>query len=472
MALHIRAGAGYPLFYYGQSYMGTLEPFSVAALMALVGERPIALRLVPLGYFLLTLGVCGLIIRRHFQAGSVRLFLFFLIAPTAFSVIWTLKARGGYVTGLFLAVVYLLLLLEYRRRSGPLLGVALGFVFGFSLYLNPAMVPALAAPTVVAWLDAGRPGRFRVAAWGPIVVGLLMGVAPVLVHRLLVDGPHRIPGGLSGKFSLERLHLLFLELLPLAGGHLVGTARLPSWETLVPPGPASTRMAEVVLLGANTLAFAAVTYAARRDYWDLLRLRRRRYPPEFYVLTILPAVMVILAVTLLRDLLIVRYLMAATVLLAFYLAAFYRMLEARAATLAYGFAAVVLLSGLGANQHFLRDQDDRRYTATARVLTDRGEDARPLVQFLQARGLSRGYADYWLQWKLVFLSRESLIYTAYDSERYPPYREAVAGEPRPTFIYRVEALTDPQARLAELRAAYGVDYVVERVGRCLVFFAG
>ena len=73
--------------------------------MAVFGDRATVLRIVPLIYFLLTLGICCLIIRRQFEEGSINRFLFFMIAPSAFSIIWTMKARGGHIEAVFLSLL-------------------------------------------------------------------------------------------------------------------------------------------------------------------------------------------------------------------------------------------------------------------------------------------------------------------------------------------------------------------------------
>ena len=133
---------------------------------------------------------------------------------------------------------------------------------------------------------------------------------------------------------------------------------------------------------------------------------------------------------------------------------------------------MVLISGLVANQHFLKDADDHNYSSTVRVLTDRGEDVRPVVQFLQANQLYYGYCSRWLQWKLVFLSKEALIYSAFSRNRYQPYQERVGAQPRPTFIYRESNIPDQNAQLIELEAKYNASYSVEQVDQYLIFFAG
>ena len=48
MAKHIIEGRGIPVFYYGQHYMGSLEPLLVAAAFSIFGSSSLVLRAVPL----------------------------------------------------------------------------------------------------------------------------------------------------------------------------------------------------------------------------------------------------------------------------------------------------------------------------------------------------------------------------------------------------------------------------------------
>ena len=196
MGLHILAGESLPIFYYGQSYLGTLEPFSVAAFMAVFGEHAAVLRIVPLIYFLLTLGVCGLIIRRQFQKSSINLFLLFMVAPSAFSVIWTMKARGGHIEAVFLSLLYLLLLFENRKKRQRALVWAMGFLFGFCLYINALTLPFLFLTTAIYWLESyGRP-RMRWWERWPVLAFFLLGIFPLILHRILSDVPPSSPFGM------------------------------------------------------------------------------------------------------------------------------------------------------------------------------------------------------------------------------------------------------------------------------------
>ena len=448
--------------------------------MAIFGEGAAVLRIVPLIYFLLTLGICSLIIRRQFEKSSINLFLFFMVVPSAFSVIWTMKARGGFIEAVFLSLLYLLLLFENRRKHQRALVWTMGVLFGFCLYINALTLPFLLLTTIIYWLESdGRPRLPWRERW-PILVFFLLGIFPLILHTIFNDVPPAAsrlvassPYGI-GWPGLQKVQLLFFQVIPLAWGLLVGSPSWTAWGVpLEPSSWTSTKVAELFLLISNALAFIVVTYAYRFDYWDLIRLRRRKYSCECYLMTILPAFGFVLLVSMrFADIQGVRYLIFATVLMAFYQLELFKILNTRSSTLANSFAAIVLISGLFANQHFLRDTTDQNYSSTVEVLTDRGEDVRSVVRFLEENQLSYGYCSHWLQWKLIFLSRESLIYSAFSANRYRPYRERVDAQLGPTYIYRESKILDRNAQLIELEEKYNARYSVEQIDHYLIFFAG
>lgn len=152
MAKHIAEGKEFPLFYYGQHYMGALEAYFAALLFSLIGTTPLALQLVPM--------VCSLIVvvllfflGRAIAGERAGLFsaAFAAIPPPAF-LIWNLKARGGFIEVLLLGVVALLLAQRWLSSEShrPRLVALLGFVCGIGWWVNNQMLYFMAAIAVSA----------------------------------------------------------------------------------------------------------------------------------------------------------------------------------------------------------------------------------------------------------------------------------------------------------------------------------
>lgn len=148
MARHILEG-DFPIFYYGQYYMGTLEAFLAALVFTIFGAGPFVLKLAPLIPF------CGFLIAHYFLAIKIAgrrvatmATLLLAVSPT-FLTIWSMKARGGYTILLLLGACALLIanrMLEtgYSRRDTALLGLVLGLAwwthFLSIVYIAPIII--------------------------------------------------------------------------------------------------------------------------------------------------------------------------------------------------------------------------------------------------------------------------------------------------------------------------------------------
>jgi len=106
-------------------------------------------------------------------------------------------------------------------------------------------------------------------------------------------------------------------------------------------------------------------------------------------------------------------------------------------------------------------------------------DMPAVIDFLIARGETRGYSNYWVTFPMAFLSGEKLIYSAalpyhldfkyttrYD--RYAPYREAVAASDRVAYITTKHPTLDEQLR-AQF-AALGVAFEEKAIGDFRIFY--
>lgn len=158
MARHMAQGTDFPLFFYGQSYMGSLEPSASALMFRLFGESGFTLGLGPAlfgcialwalwrwgrdaagawgGFLALLGGMFGPLMHFQFQAA----------------------ARGGYMVALAIEVLSLLLAgrmaATLRDGGAPRLRawIGLGLLAGVGLWSNLIVVPALAvAAILLAW---------------------------------------------------------------------------------------------------------------------------------------------------------------------------------------------------------------------------------------------------------------------------------------------------------------------------------
>ncbi|MFQ5491307.1 MAG: ArnT family glycosyltransferase [Phycisphaerae bacterium] len=190
MALDILDGAR-PLYYYGQGYLGTTEPFTAAGVFALLGATPLALRIAPLLLFALSLPVQLLVVSRWFGRSAAWWSVLFMALLPAPAALWTVKARGGF-TAVFLMGMVLVWTCQRAADSAGVRRRIWGFVSGAALGLgwwtNPMIVFYVVplAGLVIRRLNGVGPIGLRhcVAFTLPTTLGLLLGLTPVWIYRL------------------------------------------------------------------------------------------------------------------------------------------------------------------------------------------------------------------------------------------------------------------------------------------------
>ncbi len=119
MARHIVEGGSVPTFYYGQHYMGSLEPLCAAALFYLFGSSNVTLQLTPL---LFSLALIVLVHKLGCEVGGIaagRVAALLCAVPPVALVVWSYKARGGFIELLVIGAWAMLMLLRWLK-TGPM----------------------------------------------------------------------------------------------------------------------------------------------------------------------------------------------------------------------------------------------------------------------------------------------------------------------------------------------------------------
>src|SRR5881394_3024909 len=146
-----------PIFYPGQAYLGNLESYLVAVVFALTRASAVALRVVPFLFALIFIYLCFHLGAQLFEDERAGLLaaLVAAVAPMYF-VMWSVKARGGYIEALVLAQLALLWFHRWlspaRYAEGPQYTAArfeilppflFGLIAGYALWMNPITVYVL-----------------------------------------------------------------------------------------------------------------------------------------------------------------------------------------------------------------------------------------------------------------------------------------------------------------------------------------
>ncbi len=216
-ALHIITRGERPLFFYGQSYMGTIQAYLGAFFFLLLGPSTFALRLglvVLYAGFLLALYV---LTRLLYPKGVALTTVFFLCLGSSDTLIRQLMAIGGYLETLLFGTLSLLLAywlaLSFRRdaylneqRKRLVAYGCLGGVIGLGLWSDMLILPFVSSSLLLLLLFCRCELRTRASLFW--LLGLLVGSFPLLLFNI--------------QYPLENALITLWNLHSLSGTSLAG----------------------------------------------------------------------------------------------------------------------------------------------------------------------------------------------------------------------------------------------------------
>jgi hypothetical protein len=429
-ALHIAAGRDFPVFLYGQHYMGAVEAYLAAGLLALHGPSVFLLRLPLIALYVVFMVAMYRLTARLYTAW----FAVAVLGVLAFGADRVLKdqlvAHGGSAelkpVAALLVLTGLVLATGWRTRRG--LGFfCWGVLAGFAVWDHLLILPYLALAGAFLLARCWRELAGRMGGW--LVLGLLLGAAPLIGYNLVAA-----PGEDSVTVFLrqnsgpavpwaDRLDGGVLLGVPLSTGVcdpgscqpwqrtwgvlcvvLLATSCWLAVRTLrrTPAGAAQERARQ---LGRLVLALAALVSVAaytRSSAAGLTPMESARY------LSVLPVSVPAVLWPLWTVWGRLRWL---TVL-----------------------GSVVLVGAFG-----------WATVGTVRVAVPAARaDARTewaLLDALDAAGIRRLYTEYWTCNRLIFDSAERITCAVVGDDlragwdRYAPYRAALASDPRPWYVF-------------------------------------
>jgi hypothetical protein len=514
MARHVLAGE-HPIFFWGQLYKGVPEVYLSALVFRFSGSGIEPLKAVTLFLFGLYILLNFLLIERVFsRTVAVIASALSIAAPPAF-VHWTVSANAEIVLTMICGTLLLLALESWTRtRSRSALAMA-GASVGLGLWIQQYIlfyVLALAA----TWLASVPPGNHRKfirsffyreqPRWQRWVVWTLAVLATAYtafaIQAFLSDGIHVTLFGrtitATHPQKLIRIGLL-LGLAALSAGWLFRAGVRSAIRLLSAPGLGFT-------LGYAPVLWSVIAEGRFGALGPIGRTDARRFATLFPIFTheVLPILVGMKApdtqtlVTPSWWILPTLFCMAACLIAQ----RRYRHAEGPARDLIglcfFGWFVVVaviafLLSGsFGGSQTYRYlvilyaalpvifasgiIVMPRVYGSVVLIVLITGSIAQQakwyaaqpgdwmtpaLIRCLDQRGLYAAYADYWVSYKLTFVSEESIIVAPFTSgDRYPAYTRRVEREPVVASI----AVPPPAGRVVEEEFnCRGVPIVVSRL---------
>jgi hypothetical protein len=510
MARAIYAGREFPIFFWGQSYMGPLTPLLAAGvgwLLHLLGTEPaagpLALRIAAAAELLAAIVIYWAALRRAFDRATAMIVAAWLAAGPAYVFFFTIAPIGAEQMFLLTAIIFWVFV--RTGLTAPRHWFVFGLLCGIGWWLNQGVVFAIAGTLLVvllrsrAWAVARPQARFADRLllradrlqWRTEdrnVLLLLRAINVVLIVWLLDGALHDLGAPVTAFFFAAPLLdpavalLVFHLAVELAFGSGLRAAialMAKEWRSwTVPAGlfacGAVIGYAPVIIGGILHLyprsyglsvplqtPMAMLTHAAtaaRADFWNFIgaaggpfallaaigiaplfalavvRNRRRLgqlftlWPGDYGARGFAAATMALCAVFYVVSSRAhpgsVRYLVSALPML--YAFAAREMLRLRPRAIGVAVAAAVAI-GLAVPR---MEQARAVAAGHAEAYVGSAFDPRPVLRSIESQGYTVCYADYWIAYKLQWVSDERVRFVPFHSfDRTPAASRALEATP-------------------------------------------
>lgn len=467
MARHILYQGQWSTYYYGQNYLGPLEPASAALVMAVLGPTTFALRLAPLGYSIVFVGYTTAFARRAFGSIAARATALYLAFPPLFLATWSVKARGGYAEVIALGAMTLWIAVDLAERPHERnwRWIALGVLVGLEMWTDPLAV-VYAAPVCLYLLLRLRR---RLIRWTTpaAIAGTLAASFPMIRENMRTGGATlrdlAAPNAsqpLTISVALHNLSGVARTALPVLLGFLQGSSNHPRFE-------ASARAHHLVAslgsgIGVVTLLALAVLVAG-----SVVRSAQLKPTPADLLTWVAALSVALFAASQTESLHATepRYLLplySAVPLAGAFLA---RLGTARREVVPVALTLALIVNARGWREYVP--------SLAAPILSGHvvRADAPELSWTLETRGDHAFYADYWVVYSVAFTSRERVLGGVIDDDlrvgfnRYIPYAIVADQSASPAVVVLRGSLAEQRMRswLATNRATYAVGSVKDFV---------
>ena len=489
MARHILQGAR-PVFFYGQSYLGSLDAWLIAFAFLIFGQTVLAIRIAQTILYVGTIITTYLLGLKIFDKWVAACAALLLAIPTVLTTLYTTATLGGYGEVLLIGNILLLWTLRLietkpegsQRPFGFGSGLAEWFLFGLlagvgfwgfgflGIYFPPIAI-AILYHYFKSRKIVSRISFISLISFGSFIslisfafIGFALGIFPWWQATLFgaetiseLGGAH-LPEMTFGALSGPALR--FVNLIILGFPVIIGMR--PPWSVkwlALPLAP----LAIIVILGA--MVWAVLT--SRRDWRRAL------------LLGVSLTLMIAFVVTQFGLDPSGRYFLPLATPLALFTADLLKRVKQEHRRAAFGLLGALLIFNLWGNVEsaasppFITTQFDSIAQVDQRTMPQ-------LIQFLSEQGERRGYTNYWVEFPLAFLSREELIYESrlpYHEDfrhtprdnRYAPYSKTVTDTARVAYITTKHPALN--GRIRDGLNRLGVKFSEKQIGDYTIFYA-
>jgi hypothetical protein len=208
-----------PIFYYGQNFMGALDAYVSAPLLALWGPSSLALMFWGPAFSMVTLLLVYRSLGAVFRPLSVLVGLLYLAVPPATYLFRAGKGNLHYPLGMMLSALVLWLSMHIYKAASlrPLLLFAWGLAAGLAVWTNFQTMVVVIPCTL--FLLAGRLRQLRPLPVLATLAGVILGASPLIYYNLNHGLVHLSQTGVfHSDIVSTNLHELFFMALPTIMG--------------------------------------------------------------------------------------------------------------------------------------------------------------------------------------------------------------------------------------------------------------
>lgn len=477
MADHILAG-DWPVFFYGQAYMGSLDATLAAGLFAIFGRAVILIRALQSLLFLAIVVTSMQLTRR--ATGSILASIVtgvLLAIPVVNVTLYTTVSLGGYGEALLIGNLLLLVAFHWMDEGAVTYrtGFLWGFLAGIGLWAFGLTIVYVLPTGLVGvwkiWNSMSWPDRIR--RFSRIVLGVIVGMGPLIYWgvrnspQLLID--ELLGGAIRGTAPETGLHGILAHVVNLfLFGPTVVLGFRPPWSTewlgpalsIFPllfwsliPATIIQKIRSSKPLSRYSLVLAGVIVCTLSGF---IFTPFGNDPSGRYFLPLYPILSI-----------------GAGMLLGSFSAG---QAQRRLVMVLWAGTLVFNLWGNIKPGFFSEDKITTQFDAVTRI--DHGYD-QALIEFLIQQGEFTGYTNYWVAYPLAFQSQERLIFipalpyhpdlrhTERDN-RYQPYNDVISDSEQWAYITTRNPSLD--AWLLQGLSSLGAAWEEARVGDYHVFY--
>jgi len=198
MAKHILDGENF-IYFYGQSYMGSLDAYLVALGFLLFGVQVWVIRLIQVILYALVIIFWYLFVDISFQNKKIAfLSSLFLVFPAVNVVLYTTVSLGGYGEALLFGVIsfYVAALIakdtDINKKVNHVYSGLMGFLLGIGLYVNPISLTMIIPATLYAMWNIIKSNKSKKKIFVHflfLLIFFLLGSALFWYSLLFTNGP-------------------------------------------------------------------------------------------------------------------------------------------------------------------------------------------------------------------------------------------------------------------------------------------